>query len=153
MGATVGGGAADTVGPRGGGPMNVHAGQRQALVLRPLWGRFALNGSVTVGLMVLPPFLSLYWLTAAAGGWLVIAAIHAVTLSVIALGALGVRSAVITIDERGIRERGYFGRLIVTPASEIDSLLIVRVLAGSSQSTTTQLFVLDAEGRTRLRMR
>jgi hypothetical protein len=133
--------------------MSAQSGQRQAVVLHPLWRRFARNGSVTVGLMILPPFAALYWLTAPTGGWPWIALIHAVTVSVITLGAIGARSARITIDERGIRERGYFGRLIATPMSEIDSVLVVRVLAGSSQTTATQLFVLDAGGRTRLRMR
>lgn len=133
--------------------MRTQTGQRPALVVRPLWGRFALTGTVTIGLMIVPPFAALYWLTIPTGGWPVIAAIHAVTIAVVTLGTTRVRQWVITIDERGIRERGYFGRLVGTPPSAIDSILIVRVLAGSSLGASTQLFVLDPQGRTRLRMR
>jgi hypothetical protein len=122
-------------------------------VVHPLWSRFALTGSLTVGLVIVPPFAALYWLTVPTGGWPVILAIHAVTLAVATLGSLRVRHAVIKIDERGIRERGYLGRLVVTPPSDVASIVVVRVLLGSSVETTTQLFVLDAAGRTRLRMR
>ena len=130
----------------------MQTGSRRTLVLRPLWGRFALTGTVTIGAVVLPPFLALYWLTVPTGGWLVIAEIHAVTLAVVTLGTTRVARAVIIIDETGIRSRGFFGRLVRTPPSAIDSILLVRVLAGSSLGTSTQLFVLDAAGRTRLRM-
>ena len=126
---------------------------RSALLVRPFWRRFATTTSITVGLAVVPPFAALYWLTVPKGTWPTVAAIHAVTLLAITAAAIRVRHVVIKIDERGIRERGYFGRLVVTPPEEIDSILIITVLSSSSGDPTAQLFVLDRLGRTRVRMR
>jgi hypothetical protein len=126
---------------------------RSALVVHPFWRRVATTMSVAVGLAIVPPFAALYWLTAATGKWPAVLAVQAVTMLAITAAAIRVRHVVIKIDSRGIRERGYFGRLVVTPPEEIDSVLILSVLAGSSAETTTQLFVLDRHGRTRLRMR
>lgn len=127
--------------------------RRGGIVLHPSWSRFAWTASFAIGLAVLPPFLSLYWLTIPTGGWPVILAIHAVTITAVTVASLRVRQSVVEIDETTIRKRGYFGRLVVTPRSELASVLVLPLLAGSSQETSMQLFVLDRDGRTRARMR
>ena len=126
---------------------------RSALVVHPFWRRVATTMSLSVGLAIVPPFAALYWLTASNGHWPTVLLVHAVTLAAIGAAAVRVRHVVIKIDSRGIRERGYLGRLVVTPPEHIASVLILSVLSGSSAETTTQLFVLDHRGRTRLRMR
>ncbi|WP_210480349.1 hypothetical protein [Naasia sp. SYSU D00948] len=123
------------------------------LVVHPMWGRFASTATAAISLTVLPPFLALYWLTIPTGDWMLVLAIHAVTLAVVIPATLRVRHAVIEIDEHEVRERGYFGRLVVTPRADIGSVLVVPVLAGSTLDSSVQLFVLDREGRTRVRMR
>src|SRR3712207_2037818 len=130
--------------------MDPSAGRRSGLVLHPMWSRFASTATVAISLAVLPPFLALYWLTIPDGEWPVVLAINAVTAATTTIGAVRVRHARIEVDEQGIRERGYFGRLVVTPREEIASILIVPVLAGSTLETTTQLFVLDFQGLTRV---
>ncbi len=132
--------------------MDTATGRNGVVVLRPMWSRFAWTATVAIGAIALPPFLALYWLTIPTGGWRTVLAIHAVTLLAATLATVRVRHAVIEIDKHEIREHGYFGRLVVTPRSEIASVLVVPVLAGSTPEVTTQLFVLDRQGRTRVRM-
>lgn len=127
--------------------------ERAALVIRPVWSRVVITGSSSVGLVVLPPFLALYWLTAPTGRWPTVLAIHALTLTAVAVAALRIRCAAVRIDARGIQESRYLGRFAVTPRREIDAVIVVRVLAASSLDTESHLFVLDRAGRTRLRMR
>src|SRR3954469_14142701 len=125
---------------------------RSALVVRPFWERFARTTSIAVGAAILPPFVALYWLTVPSGTWLTVFVIHKVALLALAAAAIRLRYVVIKVDSRGIRERGYFGRLLVTPPEEVDSILILTVLSPSSANSHLQLFVLDRSGRTRLRM-
>lgn len=126
---------------------------RAELVVRPFWGRFARTVSIAVGAAVIPPFAALYWLTVPTGGWPIVFAIHKLALLGLAVAAVRVRFVVLKVDSRGVRMRGYFGRLTVTPPEDLGAVLVVRVLASTSAAVTTQLFVLDRRGRTRARMR
>ena len=125
---------------------------RSALLVRPFWLRFARTTSIAVGAAILPPFAALYWLTIPSGAWLPVFLIHKAALLAITAAALRLRSVVVAVDGGGIRERSYLGRLVETPADEVESILILTVLSPSSADATTQLFVLDGLGRTRLRM-
>jgi hypothetical protein len=127
--------------------------QRAAVLVHPSRQIFQRTGSITIGLVTLPPFVALYWLTASSGGWPYILAIHAVTVAVVTLATTRIRRVSIAVDEGGIRERGYFGGERFTPAAEVRSAVVVRVLAGSATGSTPHLFVLDGSGRAVLRMR
>ena len=127
--------------------------EHSAAVVRPDFARFARTVSIAVGAAVIPPFAALYWLTFPTGAWMGVFAIHKLALLVLAAAAIRVRYVVIKIDGRGVRKRGYFGRLLVTPQEDVGSILILQLLAASTAEVTTQLFVLDRHGRTRARMR
>src|SRR3954470_6092103 len=92
---------------------------RSALVVRPFWERVARTTSIAVGAAILPPFAALYWLTVPSGTWLTVFLIHKVALLALTIAAIRLRYVVITVDSRGIRERSYSGRLIVTPPDEV----------------------------------
>lgn len=127
--------------------------RRSAVVVRPTRRILQRRGSLAIALITLPPFLALYWLTAATGGWRYVLVVHALTVAVVLLAAWRVRRISITIDEDGIRRCDALGRDRFTPAADVRSAVVVRVLSANSEGTTPHLFVLDGTGRAVLRMR
>ncbi|BDZ45737.1 hypothetical protein [Naasia aerilata] len=126
--------------------------QRSAVVVRPSRRIFQPRGTLTIALVTLPPFLSLYWLTSSTGGWPYVLTVHVVILAMVGLVSRQVRRISVTVDEAGIRRRNLLGRTRSVPSSDVHSAIVVRVLSTSSKGATPQLFVLDASGRAVLRM-
>ncbi|GAB3127510.1 hypothetical protein [Glaciibacter psychrotolerans] len=111
--------------------------------------------SAWVGCVVLtlPIFGSLYLLTIPHGTWVPFALAHAALVLLFALAAARLRGAGIRLLPSGIRERAYFSRMVFTPVDRIDSVIVVKLRDTYSDDVAPQLFIVDAQGRTLLRMR
>ncbi len=63
------------------------------------------------------------------------------------------RRTEVVVSELGIVERGFFGQVQVTAARDIAGVIRLELYRGATLDTTRQLFVVDADGACRLRMR
>lgn len=133
--------------------MQPHLTVDEVVTLRPLFARVATTAYLSTALALTPPFGALYAISWSSGGAVTVAVINAVVLAIVfaAIGLL--RAASVTMSNDEIVERGYLGRLHHTPVAELSSILIVRVYSGRSLDSSKNVFFLDGDGRTRLRMR
>lgn len=125
----------------------------ETVTLRPLFARVAGTAYLASALGVIPAFAALYALTIASGTWPSVVAVNVVVVAALYVGITQMRSAMVTFSSERIREVGYFGRVVVTPCSELAKICVVEVYSGRSLDTHTEVFFLDADGRTRLRLR
>jgi hypothetical protein len=107
---------------------------------------------VTVAFMV-PVFLVLYFLTVPSGWWRTIVAAQVISSLIVVLLAIALLRTKIWVSSTEIAERGFFGRMKRLSKSDIDSIMIVQMYAGSSTETSPQLFVRGQDGKQELRMR
>ncbi|MCU1438350.1 MAG: hypothetical protein JWP66_1437 [Naasia sp.] len=123
---------------------------RDAVLLRPLWQDFAGTLTLCTAAGLAPVVLALAVLSQ---GTLVFhTVIGAALIAVLGTASAGlrVRTASLEIAADGIREHHYFGRTVLTPAPDVAVVLVVDVASGSGSAR--QIFVLDAGGRTRVRV-
>jgi len=123
------------------------------LLLRPLVTRLSNEYGLSAALLVLPPLIALYVLTAPTGTWGYVLLVHAVISAAILLLSWGLHHTQVQISREGLRETGLLGRPVFTPRNEVASVLVLSITDGNSDSVHDQLFVLDEKGRTRLRLR
>jgi hypothetical protein len=102
---------------------------------------------------VFPLFLSLYLITIPTGLWEPFAVAHVLLIGAFALAAERLRGAGIHLSPDGIRERAYFMPTVFTPVDRIASVLVLKLLDSNSEDMSRQLFIVDAEGQTLLRIR
>ena len=133
--------------------MRTGTSERPTLVLRPRSGSFATSVVTTGALSVLPPSLALFALSIPTGRWPTVLAVLLVTTGVVALAAIRMRNTLIEVRETTVIDRGYWGPGARVPLAELQSILVVKLMAGGSPEIHKQLFVLDRAGRTRIRMR
>lgn len=127
--------------------------ERPALALHPRWGSFAASVVTTGALSVLPPFAALIALSIPTGRWPTVLAVLLVCAAFVALAAIRMNNTLIEVRETTVVDRGYWGPGVHVPLAELESILVVKLLAGGSPEFHKQLFVLDGAGRTRIRMR
>lgn len=116
---------------------------------RDLW----LSAWVACIMFTVPVFLSLYLITIPTGRWLPFAVAHLVLLILFAVAVARLRGAGIRLSDDGIREREYFSRMVFTSADTVASVIVIRLRDSNSDEISNQLFIVDAAGRTLLRLR
>lgn len=108
---------------------------------------------VTFSALTLPLYAALYFLTVPAGRWLPFAVSHVVLVLLFAVVAQRLKAAGLVLAPDGIREREYFSAMVFTPVAAIASVVVVKLCDSYGEQVSRQLFMLDAEGRTLLRLR
>lgn len=103
--------------------------------------------------MSLPLFGAGYLLTATNGWWPLIAAAQVVATLIFWAVAARLRGSGVVVDADGIHERAYLRSTVSTPLDRVDAVLIIPVHRSLLSEVTHQLFVVDREGATLLRMR
>jgi hypothetical protein len=100
-----------------------------------------------------PVFAVLYWLTIPLGQWHHVAVAQAIVMVGAALGIIAFLRTNIWVDETGITERGFFGRLTSFDREQIGSIVLLELYQSGAIDTHPQMFVTDADGRLLVRMR
>jgi hypothetical protein len=122
-------------------------------VIRPLVTRLSNEYGLSAALLVLPPLIALYVLTSPSGTWGYVLLVHALISAVILLLSWGLHHTQVRISPDGLSETGLLGRPVFTPREEVASVLVLSITDGNSSAVHDQVFVLDENGRTRLRLR
>ncbi|CAN5467318.1 hypothetical protein BH10ACT7_BH10ACT7_20490 [soil metagenome] len=120
-------------------------------LLRPFAHLFRQGVLATVA-FTLPIFLVLYFLTAPDGPWQAVLATQVLATIAVGLASVSYFTTAIWVDETGIAERGFFGRLTEHPIESIGSIVQARTFVDGAEPVP-QLFVCDHEGRQLVRMR
>jgi len=103
--------------------------------------------------ITIPLFLTLYLLTRQDGRWMPFLAAHIVLLLLFVAVVQRLKGAGVALATDGIRERAYAGRVVFTPVDLVSSVTLIRVFDSLSNEISQQLFLVDADGRTVLRLR
>lgn len=125
---------------------------RAALVAKPTRARWADAYAVFTAITV-PLFGTLYLLTAPAGPWVAVAVAHAVLIAVFAALELRLRRSGVRLTPTILEERSWLRSAVSTPAEQVAGVLLLDIYRGLTDGTHRQLFLIDADGRTLLRMR
>ena len=124
----------------------------RAQVLRP-HGHLLRQTTLSILAFFAPVFAVLYWLTIPLGEWAVVAVAQAVVMIGAIGGIIGYLRTSIWVDENGITERGFFGRLASFSREQVGSIVVLELYQSGAIDTHPQLFVTDADGRLLVRMR
>ncbi|HEY8589377.1 MAG TPA: hypothetical protein VIL55_07490 [Naasia sp.] len=124
----------------------------QVLDIRPVRARW-LDGWVAFAALTVPVFAVLYILTVPTGGWPPILLAHLVLVALFAAVELRLRNSRIRLTPTTIEERAYVQSEVRTPADQVAGVVLLDLYRGTSDGTNRQLFLVDAAGRTLLRMR
>jgi hypothetical protein len=100
-----------------------------------------------------PVFAVLYWLTIPSGTWLPVLWGQLVVVLLVSIGFVGYFRTRIWVDETGISERGFLGRLNNFPVDQVESIVMLELYQTGALDTQPQLFVTGADGRLLVRMR
>ena len=103
--------------------------------------------------VTVPLFLTLYVLTTQEGRWVPFLAAHVALLLLFAAAVQRLKEAGVALASDGICERAYFGRVVFTPVDLVASVMLIKVFDSLSNDISLQLFLVDADGRTVLRLR
>jgi hypothetical protein len=125
---------------------------RERVLLRPLWRPFARSVTWSTVAAVAPVLLALGVLTVGTPLFAIVAACAVGTVLLAVLIGVRVRSVFLELHPDRIREGFYVGGSRTTPRSEITAVLIADVFTGSTLGSARQVLVLDAAGRTRVRV-
>ncbi|WP_210480929.1 hypothetical protein [Naasia sp. SYSU D00948] len=117
--------------------------------MRDLW----LEGWLSFAAMSLPAFAALYIVTASTGWWPAVLIAQIAATGVFAAVAGRLRGAGVVLDADGIYERAYLRSTVFTPRQLVAEVLVIPVHRTLLDEVTHQLFMVDAAGRTLLRMR
>lgn len=123
----------------------------QRTLLRPFAHLFRQGLLATVA-FTLPIILVLYFMTIPDGPWQAVLATQIVATIVVVLASASYFTTAIWVDETGIAERGFFGRLTEHPIESIGSIVRAETFVDGA-NPVPQLFVCDHDGRQLVRMR
>jgi hypothetical protein len=124
----------------------------ESMLFRPkksLW----LSGWIICMAFSLPVFFALYLISAPQGRWLPFAIAHATVLLLFAAVVWRLRGSGVRLSADGIRERAYLAGTVFTPAHAVASAIVVPLRDVNSDELSEQLFLVDADGHTVLRLR
>ncbi len=103
--------------------------------------------------ITIPLFLTLYVLTMQEGRWVPFVAAHIGLLLLFAAVVQRLKGAGVALAPDGIRERAYLGSVVFTPVDLVASVIVIQVFDSLSNDISHQLFMVDANGGTVLRLR
>jgi hypothetical protein len=124
----------------------------RAQVLRP-HGHLLRQTTLSILAFFAPVFAVLYWLTIPLGEWAHVALAQAIVMVGAAAGIISFRRTCIWVDETGITERGFFGRLTSFSREQVASVVLLDLYQSGAIDTNPQLFVTGADGQLLVRMR
>jgi len=122
------------------------------VVLKPHRHLFA-RGLLAVFALTTPVFAVVYWLTVPSHAWPIALLVHVLVLLACLLSLIAFFDTVVTVGDRTVTERGFFGRVHTFTADQVGYALLVDVYQSNALETTPQLFLCDIEGRRLLRLR
>ena len=124
----------------------------RAQVLRP-HGHLLRQTTLSILAFFAPVFAVLYWLTIPLGEWGNVAVAQAIVMIGAAAGIISFLRTCIWVDDSGISERGFFGRLTSFSREQVGSVVVLELYQSGAIDTHPQLFVTDADGQLLVRMR
>ncbi|MFC6354622.1 hypothetical protein [Luethyella okanaganae] len=122
------------------------------MTLKP-HGHLFRQGSLATLALLAPVFAVLYWLAIPYGIWMSVLVAQLVLMALYGLTVVAYMRVYIRVDNSGVEERGFFGRINRVPVDRVDSILIADLYQGGTLDTHPQLFAIDENGRLLLRMR
>jgi hypothetical protein len=87
------------------------------------------------------------------GSWRISVGAEAIALVLFAIGLYLFLTTYVVISPTHFTERGFFGRAVTTPVTEVASVVIAHTFSSSSSETLPQLIVRNDRGERILRMR
>jgi hypothetical protein len=108
---------------------------------------------LTLVALAFPLLVADLWALPPTGDVRIVTSVVALVFLIAALAWRAYRRTEVVVSELGIVERGFFGQVQVTAARDIAGVLRLELYRGATLDTTRQLFVVDADGRCRFRMR
>lgn len=127
-------------------------GVTRETVLRPHRHLFA-RGVVAILALTTPVFAVLYWLAIPTGGWPLVLIAHLLVVAATVLCVYSFLSVTVTLGIDGVRERGFFGRVVHVRPADVGSIVLVQLYESSTLDTLPQLFIVGTDGRLLIRMR
>jgi hypothetical protein len=124
----------------------------RARALRP-HGHLIRQTTLSILAFFAPVFAVLYWLTIPLGQWHHVAVAQAVVMIAAALGIIGFLRTCIWVDETGITERGFFGKLDSFDRDQVASIVLLELYQSGAIDTHPQMFVTGSDGQLLVRMR
>ncbi|QNE45805.1 hypothetical protein F1C58_02020 [Glaciihabitans sp. INWT7] len=120
--------------------------------LRPR--RSLLRSGILIFIIVpIPIVATLITLGLPSGSWRVSAITEALVIVLFFVGLYLLRTTYVVISADHFTERGFFRRPVVTPISEVSSMVLAQTFSSSSSETLPQLILRNARGERILRMR
>jgi hypothetical protein len=124
----------------------------RAQVLRP-HGHLLRQTTLSILAFFAPVFAVLYWLTIPLGEWGPVAIAQAHVMIGAGIGIFGYLRTCIWVDETGITERGFFGRITNFSRDQVASVVVLELYQSGAIDTHPQLFVTGSDGQLLVRMR
>jgi hypothetical protein len=124
----------------------------RAQSLRP-HGHLVRQTTLSILAFFAPVFAVLYWLTIPLDQWQHVAIAQAIVMVGAALGIIAFLRTGIWVDDTGITERGFFGRLTSFGREQVGSIVLLELYESGAIDTHPQMFVTDADGKLLVRMR
>ncbi|HXR44891.1 MAG TPA: hypothetical protein VN759_08795 [Pseudolysinimonas sp.] len=108
---------------------------------------------LSIALVMIPVFGSLYWFAAQHGSWLPVFIAHLIVVALCFAVLFRQLSVYTAIDDHELSGRGIFSPMVRVPLESIASVHLVRTYVGQSSEPVRQLLVSDAQGRRLFRLR
>ena len=112
------------------------------------------RGTTAVLAFFVPAFGVLFFLTVPNGPWPLVLGGTVLVASAFAYSVISYNRLGVWVTPEGITERGFFGKATTVDVADIGSIVLADVFpTGTSSDTVPQLFVCDADGWQRIRLR
>jgi hypothetical protein len=124
----------------------------RAQVLRP-HGHLLRQTTLSILAFFAPVFAVLYWLTVPIGEWVPVAVAQGIVMILALTGIIAFLRTRIWVDDTGITERGFFGRVAPFDRQQVATVVILELYQSGAIDTHPQLFVTGSDGQLLVRMR
>lgn len=124
----------------------------RAQVLRP-HGHLLRQTTLSIVAFFAPVFAVLYWLTIPLGEWIQVLVAMLLVILGASVGVLGFLRTCVWVDDTGVSERGFFGRITNFAVEQVGSVVLLELYQSGAIDTHPQLFVTGVDGQLLVRMR
>jgi len=100
-----------------------------------------------------PVLIVLYVLTVPDGPWLLVLMMQLIASILFTIASIAFFRTAVWVDESGLAERGFFGRLDYFSRDEIARIMLAPTFHGDGIKTLPQLFICDTEDNKLVRLR